>query len=226
MSRADAEAWLGKAMRTMARVEDPQQQEALRLRARQHTVAQWRLKSLLKVSSVGALTGAVGGPVGLALEVTDTAYLFSMAGQACYGVGHILGRPVDYETDMPLILAIWGGAARPIHGTGEDREIAIHVAEGAGVGAGTRVVSKSAFKAGGKLATRVAGIVGAKLAARYGAKLGTRWIPLLGSVTSGGVNWWLVDGLINAARRYYEAEYVLLDNELGQEIITTAVSKE
>lgn len=137
---SDAVELIGKALRTMAQVESDEARKELRKDARSYSLDDWKEALIFKVSAVGVLTGLPTGPVGLLLEGLDIAYLMAACGQACYGVGYIVRDDVDYDKDMPLILAIWSG--------------------GAETGA-TAVTGKVCLKVGGKFAA-VGGVIAAK----------------------------------------------------------------
>ncbi|MCL2930419.1 MAG: hypothetical protein O4861_08830 [Trichodesmium sp. St16_bin4-tuft] len=46
-----------------------------------------------------------------------------------------------------------------------------------------------------------------KLAAKLVAKAETSWVLILGGVVSGGINWWLIDGLLEVAENYHRYNY-------------------
>ena len=102
---------LAAAIHAMALKGSDEAKDELRRAAKQYLVQGWTAAQIAKAGAVGAVTGLPGGPLGLALEGLDIAYLLGAAGRGCYGVGHIKGRDVDYESDLSIILAIWCGAA-------------------------------------------------------------------------------------------------------------------
>lgn len=82
--------------------------------------------------------------------------------------------------------------------------------------AGKIIAKKLAVKAGSKLGAKLAALAislaSSKLAAKIAAKLGTSWVPLLGGLVSGGINLWLMSGLLDAAEAYYTHDYVIVNN--------------
>lgn len=194
--------------------------------ARAQTLADWRTAQTTKVCAVGGLTGLAGGPVGLALEAGDLAYLFTMMGRACFGIGAIIGRrPVDYDADMALILPIWAGAAEATNeealravGYKVGTKAAVQVGGTVGtqslVKIGTKVVAKAAFKSGSKLAAKSFSKAAGKLGGKLAAKMSTKWVPLLGGVVSAGINYWIIKGVLDAAEQFYRGDVLLVDADL------------
>jgi hypothetical protein len=84
-------------------------------------VVRWTDRQRHKVGAVGFLTGLPGGLLIPPMIAGDIAYLMAVAGRGCYGVGHIFKRQIDYERDIPMILAVWSGAAQV-------GQVAMHIA--------------------------------------------------------------------------------------------------
>ncbi len=85
-----------------------------------------------------------------------------------------------------------------------------------------KILSKTALKSGskiaGKMTSKVVDKAVTKVAAKFAAKLGVGWIPLIGGAVSGGINFWLLSGLMDAAYSYYTHDYVIYNQEeLGLE---------
>lgn len=196
-----------------------QERRNLKQKVNKYTVDEWRFESLAQVTASGALTGGIGGPVGLAAVIPDIAFCGRVGALGCFGIGHILGREVDYDYDMNMILALWTGLA----------ETAIYVPAGkVGIKLSSKAtakmagklvakaVLKSSSKLGSKLAAKAASKAAAKLVAKLVAKTGVGWIPVIGGIVSAGINIWLVGGMLEAAERYYRGDYVILnDGELA-----------
>ena len=70
---------VAKAINAMAMLGTEKEKQNLMNNARQHTIDEWRAKSIGKVCAVGGLTGLLGGPAGLLLEAGDTAYVLPQA---------------------------------------------------------------------------------------------------------------------------------------------------
>lgn len=197
---------LADSIKKMALVGDDDAKQSLKNDANGKTIDEWKTGLKFKVAGVGGLTGVVGGPVGLLLEGADIAYLLAACGQACYGVGHIRGREIDYDLDIPMILAIWSGAAEAA---------TYNVVGKTAIKVGGKVSIKVGAKVGSKLLAKVVPKVGAKLAAKAASKISTKWIPIIGGLVSAGINYWVADGLIEAADRYYLNDYVVVDEDLS-----------
>ena len=197
---------LADSIKKMALVGGPAAKQRLKDDANGKTIDEWKAGLKFKVAGVGGLTGVLGGPVGLLLEGADIAYLLAACGQACYGVGHIRGREIDYDLDIPMILAIWAGAAEAA---------AYNVAGKTAIKVGGKVALKAGAVVGSQLLGKVVPKVTAKLAAKAASKISTKWIPIIGGLVSAGVNYWVADGLIEAADAYYCNEYVLVDKDLS-----------
>jgi hypothetical protein len=183
-------------------------------------VKAWKEHNISLVIATGGLSGIAGGPVGLAAIPVDLAWCGRVGVHGSIGIGYILGRNVDYEEDMNLILAIWGGLGDAAM-TVPAGKVGIKVggkiaAKSVSLVAGTVVskfVLKGGSKVGAKLASKAASKAATKFMAKLTAKTGLAWIPLIGGVVSAGVNWWLVDGLMSAAEQYYRNDYVILNDE-------------
>ncbi|GII94374.1 hypothetical protein [Sinosporangium siamense] len=102
-------------------------------------------------------------------------------------------------------VAAYGG------GTAFATAVAVKIAgKAAGAAAGaitTKVAGKAAGIVANKLASaamkQVAPALGAKIAAQMGAKHVAGWIPFVGTVVGGGINFWIMSTLADSARAYY-----------------------
>lgn len=131
-------------------------------------------------------------------------------------LGIIRGREIDYDLDIPMILAIWAGAAQAS---------AYNVAGKTVIKVGGKAAIKVGVKIGSKLLAKVIPKVGVKLAAKAASKISTKWIPIIGGLVSARINYWVADGLIEAADRYYLNDYVVVDEDLSdlvKELFDTA----
>jgi EcsC protein family len=213
---------IAAAIRKMALIESAEAKESLKSTAKSYTLSGWKTAQTAKLGGVGALTGLVGGPVGLALEGLDIAYLLAAAGRGCYGIGHILGKDIDYDADLTMILAVWCGAAEAST-TVAAGKIGIKVGGTTGLGIGAKVAgklagklaSKSAFKLASKSGAVVVGLAATKLATKIASKLAVKWIPIIGGIVGAGINVWIMNGLLSAAESYYSAEYVVVSDDLA-----------
>jgi hypothetical protein len=202
------------------------ERKALEKKVSGRSVSSWKADHITMVAASGFATGFMGGPVGLAAILPDLLWCKKVGIQGCLGIGHILGRDVDYDEDMNYILGIWtelvgATVAVPVGKVGMkvSNKATVKVAEKLAV----KIIEKSATKGGSKflakLAAKGASKAAAKLSAKLLAKTGVGWIPLVGGAASGGINWWLLNELLNAAEKYYTKDYIIpLDSELGAEL--------
>ena len=208
---------VAKMFKNLANLGTKKEREQLEKQVKRYNINDWKAKQLTMVVTSGAVSGAIGGPVGLGAIPADLAWCGRVSALGCFGIGHIKKIEVDYDVDMNLIMALWTGLAEASSVVPAGK-MAIKVSgkatpKLAGKVAGV-LVSKGALKGGSKLgaklASKAASKATTKLVAKLMAKTGTSWIPLIGGVVSGGVNWWLVSGLLDAAEEYYSGEYLVL----------------
>ena len=218
---------VSKAIKNVALLDSAEQRASLRRDALNCSMTEWKVKMISKVSGVGFLTGLPGGPAAIPLEAADIAYLLAVTGRACYGIGHIEGRQIDYETDIPIILGIWSGAMNAANEVGVAKvgiklagKSVVTVAAPALAKVVGKLVAKSAFKAGGKMAAKVAALTAAKITAKMAAKVSTKWIPILGGFTSAAINGWVMDGILDAATGFYQKNYVVFTDEMADDVLS------
>lgn len=204
------------------------ERKALEKKVKGYNVNDWKAEHIGMVVASGAGFGAIGGWVGLGAIMPDLLWCKKVGIQGCLGIGYIQGRYVDYDQDMNMILSIWTelGEAATFVPAGK---VGIKISNKATVKMAGKVagkiVEKAALKGGSKLGAKLAGKAAskaaAKLAAKLAAKTGVGWIPLIGGAVSGGVNWWLLNGLLDAAEKYYrgDCDYLVLhDSELASAV--------
>ncbi|MEG3839385.1 hypothetical protein [Microcoleus sp. herbarium14] len=214
---------IAQTFKDLANLGNTMEREQLKKQVKGYSIKGWKEERIAMVVASGGISGALGGPMGLAAIPADLAWCGRVSALGCFGIGHIKGIDVDYDVDMNLIMSIWTGLGEaastiPVGKVGikvcskATPKIAAKVA---GVLV-SKVALKGGSKLGAKLASKAASKAAAKLATKLMAKTGTGWIPLVGGIVSGGVNWWLVDGLLEAAEQYYSHEYIVLrDGELA-----------
>lgn len=213
---------IAAAIHKMALIGSDDAKNSLRTTAKTYSLDGWKRIHVAKLGTVGALTGVVGGPVGLALEGLDIAYLLAASGRGCYGVGHIKDRDIDYDVDLAMILAIWCGAAEA-GGAIVAGKIGIKIAGKVAVTIGANIAgklagklaAKAAMKLGSKGGAKVIAYASSKLVAKIASKMSVKWIPILGGIVGAGINVWIMNGLMTAAVSYYSNEYVILSDDLA-----------
>ncbi len=186
------------------------ERKALRNKANNYRVNDWKAEHLAYVVGSGALTGAIGGPVGLLAILPDLAWCKKVATQGCLGIGHIKGCDVDYDEDMNMILALWSGSAEasaavPLGKAG------IKVSNKLLPKVAGKVVEKVLFKGSSKMTAKIASKATTKLISKLMAKSSFGWIPIIGGAVSATINWWLLNGLLGASEKYYSSNYIIFN---------------
>jgi hypothetical protein len=214
----------------MSLVGDDEKKEDLRIDARDHTLEEWKLNFKVKVTSVGALVGGAASlaPVigAIAMEIPDITYLMVALGRSCYGIGYIIRNEVDYENDIPKILALWCGVARSSNELVQGSALAFKTKPmiAAKIAGATLVpplitgTIVAVHKFGPKLMGKVAAKAASKFMAKFALRMSWRWIPFFGAIASGGVNYWIANGLMQAAELYYTSEYIVVDPNFAADV--------
>jgi hypothetical protein len=222
LDRKAVEQAIGEAIQQVARFLS--NDSALRREARRHTLDSWRTRLRWRVGTVGGLAGLPGGPIAVLCEGMDLVYLIRTCGRGCFGIGQIMKqRPVDYDNDLLLILALWSGAATAgmalIAGKAAIKlgspvlVTAGAKAAGAAIG-GT--VAKVSLKLGTKTAAAILSSVATKLITKAATKIGMKTIPFIGGVAGAAINIWVLNGLLDVAEDYYSNDYLILGDDLAQ----------
>jgi hypothetical protein len=203
--------------------------EAVRGAAAGKTLDRWRWEHRgLAASCAGG--NLLPGPAALAALVIEIPALLHVMSRGALGVGVCIGEGCD-DADYEAILAVWSGALKLDDGLREAllaqiaAPTAVTLGSSTGVAAATAVAGKAGTKLVIKGATKLNGIVlssavmllaGKKAAAQVGAKtaaaqisakiissLPARVVPIIGAGICAGVNVWFVNGIVDAAERYY-----------------------
>ncbi|MBC1235743.1 hypothetical protein [Nostoc sp. 2RC] len=185
----------------IAEVSTLEEQEKLKQKAKKYNLLSWTNNRLNSATAVGAISGGLPGLLGLAALSMDLMWCARVGIRGCFGVGHILNKDVDYETDATLILAIWSGIAEPVHSVNEG-QIAVQtsttksimddfvlekikIAAGVTTGVSTaKFIDKTATKVGSKVVTKTGSKVGSKISGKIVTKVGSKVITKAGNKTS------------------------------------------
>ena len=194
------------------------ERKALRDKAAKYNVGDWKAEHIAYVAGSGALTGALGGFVGLAAIIPDLLWCKKVGTQGCLGIGHVRGLDVDYDEDMNAIMLLWselGEAAVSVPVGKIGIKISNKVLPKVAGKVVEKLILKGSTKIGGKLVAKAASKAAAKLTAKLAAKSSFGWIPIIGGAVSAGINWWLLSGLLDAADKFYSSNtnYIILDND-------------
>lgn len=226
---------LNQIFRDWGKELNSQERKALKNGASQCAdIDEWRNKHIALVVTSGVTAGVMGGPWSYAAIFGDILWCRKVSPLACLGIGYILDCDVDVEHDMNMIMAIWSGvgvasASVPIGKVGIKTSPKISMKLGtkvvpkiAGKGAAKltgkvvgKVLSKTALKGSSKvlakLTSKIVNKAVAKVTAKLATKVGVGWIPIIGGIVSGGINYWLLNGLTDAAYEYYSNDYVVFE---------------
>jgi hypothetical protein len=199
-------------------------------------VEAWKNKHIAMVATSGAVAGVTGGPWSYAAIVADLLWCRKVAPLGCLGIGYIYGKDVDVDQDMNMIMAIWAGVGVASASVPAGK-VGVKVSPKATMKFGMKLFSKLGAKGTGKLAGEVVGkVIGktalkgsakvmskltakvvdkavAKVFTKAALKVGVGWIPIIGGMVSGGINWWLLSTMMEAAEQYYSNTYVVFGEE-------------
>lgn len=217
------------------------EREALIKQASEATsINSWRSRQIASVITSGVTAGITGGFWSVLAIPADLIWCRKVAPIACLGIGIITNGNVDFEHDMNLIMAIWSGVgeasvAVPMGKVGIKTTAGVGLitapkltikigSKVAGKGGGKvagkaigKVISKTSLKGGSKVLAKLTEKIVAKgvtkLSAKIATKVGVGWIPIVGGIASGGVNYWLLETLMNAAEEYYSKPYVIFNEQ-------------
>jgi hypothetical protein len=65
------------------------------------------------------------------------------------------------------------------------------------------LAEKTGAKVAGKLSTKVAAKTGGKIATKYAAKGASAWVPVISAAVCGGLNAWIMSGILDSAETYF-----------------------
>lgn len=175
--------------------------------AKNYTASQWVRKQRFKGVVLGG--GAAAVPVlGYFTLPADILATLRIMHRTAIGITHIHLDYADQET-FSHILAVWSGAAN-LDGSLQKQIAAKLLAKG-GTAIGGQLGLKMAITAftmctgaivAKQLGPQVVTKVATKLSAKLTAKATTRWIPLISAAAGAGVNYWVIDGMSEAAQEY------------------------
>lgn len=188
----------------------------------------WGVTQRSLVTASGAASVAIPG-WHLAGMAADVGFVINRMGVSSYGVGSILchneqGNVLEPE-DFAAVLGYWADD--------EDLRQALKGKSAAdlsgklGLSLGKKVLGKGSAKVVGKVLTKslltssgymigrkLGGKGLAKAAAKFSGKFASKsisgFIPFAGPIVGGGVNLWLIDGILGAAEEFYKDKINIL----------------
>jgi len=69
-----------------------------------------------------------------------------------------------------------------------------------------------------KITTKILAKSSAKFANKTAGKFASKFIPFVGPVVTAGINIWIIDTFAEAALRYYDSDYIMISNEISQDL--------
>lgn len=193
--------------------------------ASRYTLADWQNAQRAMVGASGA--AAVAIPLAhMAGIAADLAFVVNRMGVSTFGTGAILGSDRGYgnileRADFEAVLAYWSGdegVREAMNGKG-----AADLASKAGFKVATKLYGKAAaitltqtmlassgYLIGQKLGGKAMAKVAAKVSAKFAGKTAAGFIPILGPVVGGGINLWIISGVLDAAHEFYSDKVGLI----------------
>lgn len=179
--------------------------------AHTYTVSGWKAKQKSLATASGA--GAMAAPgAHLATLAADIAFLMNRMSVCSYGIGAIRSFDESYgnileEEDFANVLAMWAGHEEITSMMGSKGALDIAMKVGGKVGMkviGKTIATSGTVLVGKKLGGKVGAKVAAKIAGKIAGKAGAGFIPLLGPVIGGGINFWFISSVSSSAEEYYD----------------------
>jgi hypothetical protein len=96
----------------LANLVTDKERQILKEEALKSSLDSWRKGYKIMITGSGAASGALPLPLAIMAIAPDLAFCAYIATKTCFGIGHILGKEVDYDLDMNHITAIWSGMAK------------------------------------------------------------------------------------------------------------------
>jgi hypothetical protein len=199
----------------------------LRESARKAGLEKWRWSYGIKAMSVGGLSGLIPSKdltTISAVMLTDLTALLFLTARASFGIGHIIDQnEVNYGNDILGILSIWTGVAEAVTVVPAGK-IGLKLSAKAlpkVVGPlAAQLAYKATLKTNAKFASKLTSKVAAKMATKLASKLAGKEVvkvmgPAIGSGASLLIDLWIINGIMDAAHKYYSHPYLATDNELG-----------
>lgn len=161
-----------------------------------------------KAVVLGGGTAAIPGMhlVGMAADIVA---LFKLMCDTSYGIGSISSNQKNIgingidEFDFITILTRWGGDYDAINAM----NIAVAGAKSAGAVVGGQIATHAAVALLPKPIIKIlVKIIAKKIGLKFAGKGLAGFIPFLGPTVSAGINWWIFDGMMNEAKKYYQAK--------------------
>lgn len=194
--------------------------------AKEYTLSTWELQQRALATASGAAAVAIPG-VHVAGIAADLAFVVNRMGVSSFGVGSIIGNQRNHgfmleKTDFGAVLGYWADDSalkEAMRGKGAadlSSKVGFKLATKMYGKAATLVISEalltsSGYLIGQKLGGKAMAKVGAKVAAKFTTKAAAGFVPFLGPAVGGGINLWLISGIMSAAQEFYTDKANLID---------------
>jgi hypothetical protein len=186
--------------------------------AKTYSIVGWKAKQRTLVTASGGGAVAIPG-FHVAAVIAETAFVINRTSVTSYGIGAIKGHSEVQENILEqegfaLIMGYWSddeSIKEAMKGKG-----AASVSSKVLVKAGTKLVGKgfakgiakamlmsSGYLIGQKLGGKTMAKAAAKFSGKFAGKIGGGFLPVLGPIVGGGVNYWLISSISAAAEEYY-----------------------
>lgn len=209
------------------------QEDKIKLResAQRAGLQNWKWRHRGQAMLVGGASGLILAKdlvTGSTVMVADLSALLLLSARASFGIGHIIDKnEVNHNKDDIMgILALWTGIADAVTlvPTGKvGIKLTAKPVSKVIIPLGAQLASKAIVKTHGKIAGKLASKVGTKIATKIATKLAAKEsvkavsqaAPWIGGIASLSVNLWIINGIMDAAEKYYSNPYLAVDDDLG-----------
>ncbi len=178
--------------------------------AKLESLREWEEKQENWVTGSGSACAAIPG-LHLGMLAGDLLFLMNRMSVACYGIGSIVGQQLGRgnileKDDFALVMALWAGdmelkasistqRAAEVAATVVNKSVAKSLAH--------MMLSGSGYRSGPKLSEKFGTKIGAKFGSKLGGKAAAGFIPFLGPLVSGGINFYFLSSICAAAEDFY-----------------------
>lgn len=200
--------------------------DKLYIGSKDYDLGDWRVQQNSMVTVSGGASVVIPG-VHVAGLVADAAFVLNRMRVATYGVGAILGSRAGLDNilepeDFAAVLGYWAddkSIQEAMKGKGAaELSSKVLIKSGAKIlGKGyvkglTKVMlTSSGYLIGQKVGGKAIAKSAAKFAGKFGGKLIGGFVPFVGPIVGGGINLWLLNGIINAAEQFYRDKVKLIE---------------
>lgn len=166
-----------------------------------------RLKQSGKAAALAVPT-IIGGPTALLALPVEMGLLLRLMSTSALATGWVLGRS-PHEEDFKLILGVWADKAEPknlaLAKAGAAAAPAAGLLSNVGLHVSSNAMVASSATTLATLGQAYVPYAAKKMAAQMLGNVIPKFLPVLGPLICGGVNAYVVNGVMDAAEKYYKA---------------------